>query len=90
MAVVTIPWNVGNGNIILTYTGQGDETVVITSDDNNLRTARSQVITIRTTRGGDVTRNVTVTQAARTANFILSDGKFLKLSDGKYFNVKEE
>ena len=29
---ITIPWNDGPGNIVLTYTGQGNDTVVVTSD----------------------------------------------------------
>lgn len=85
-----IPWKTGSGNIIMTFTGYGNETVTVTSDENNLRTSRSQTITFKTTSGGVVSRQVTVTQAAKPSNFRLSDGKFLKLSDGKYFNVRED
>lgn len=42
MATLTIPWNDGNGNIILTYTGQGDGTVVVQSSTDNLGEDRSQ------------------------------------------------
>ena len=34
MATIRIPWNDGPGNIVLTYTGQGNQTVVVTSDTN--------------------------------------------------------
>ena len=90
MAQHIIPWNTGDGNIILTFTGQGNETVTVTSDENNLRTARSQTIVFKTTLGGVVTREVTVNQAAKPSNFRLSDGTFFKTSDGKYFNVRED
>ena len=90
MAQVIIPWIVGDGAITLIYTGQGDGTVAVASDSNNLATARSKTITIT---GGGITRQVTIVQKAKpaptTPNFILSDGKYLKLSDGKYFNVQE-
>lgn len=92
MAVQTIPWNTGSGNITLSYAGQGDGPVTVASDDNPLDVARSQTVTLRTTLGGTVTRQVTVTQGARpsTPNFILSDGKYRRLSDGSYFNVRED
>ena len=35
MASITIPWRDGPGNIVLTYTGQGNGQVVVTSDANN-------------------------------------------------------
>ena len=34
MASISIPWNDGPGNIVLTYTGQGNGQVVVTSDTN--------------------------------------------------------
>lgn len=89
MAQTVIPWTSGNGNITLTYNGQGDGTITVASDANNLEQVRSQIITVS---GGGISRQVTISQAAKPAahpNFILSDGKYLKLSDGKYFNVKE-
>lgn len=86
MATIQIPWTTGSGNITLTFTGQGNGTVVVSSDDNNLDTERSQVLTIS---GGGLSRNVTVTQGA-APNFRTSDGKFIRLSDGKYFNVQIE
>lgn len=86
MATIQIPWTTGDGNITLTFSGQGNGTIVVTSDDNNLDTERSQVLTIS---GGGLSRNVIVTQGA-APNFRTSDGKFIRLSDGKYFNVQIE
>lgn len=86
MAQVQIPWNTGSGYITLTYTGRGNGTITVESDDNDLSVARSQILTVS---GGGITRNVTVVQAA-APNFKLSDGKFLRLANGDYFNVKED
>ena len=36
MASISIPWNDGPGNIVLTYTGQGNGQVVVTSDADTL------------------------------------------------------
>ncbi len=49
MASISIPWNDGNGNIILTYSGQGDGVVTVATDADNLGDDRSQVLTLRTT-----------------------------------------
>lgn len=87
MATKTIAWNSGNGNITLTYGGQGDGQIDIISDENNLCVERSMYITVATTAGSP-TRQVTVaiTQEAGP-NFRLSDGRALQLSDDKIFNV---
>lgn len=57
-----IAWNTGSGNIILTYQGQGNGTIIVSSDDNN-GAARSQVITVETLDGVKSV-NLTVNQAA--------------------------
>ena len=57
-----IPWNTGDGNITLTYNGQGNDSVIVASDINNLNVARSQILTFT---GGGITRQVTVRQEAR-------------------------
>ena len=65
MATKSIAWNTGTGNITLTYQGQGDGTIIVSSDPNNLGSVRSQVINIKTTAGSPVvTRELTVSQAA--------------------------
>ena len=46
MASISIPWNDGPGHIVLTYTGQGNGQVVVTSDANNYDgRSRQQVLT---------------------------------------------
>ena len=42
---ISIPWRDGAGNIVLTYTGQGNGTVVVTSDTDNLGHERRQTVT---------------------------------------------
>ena len=51
MASISIPWNDGPGNIVLTYTGQGNGTVTVTSDTDNLGHDRRQVVTFVVTDG---------------------------------------
>ena len=49
---ITIPWNDGPGNIVLTYTGQGNQTVVVTSDTNwTDPEPRQQTVTFAVTDG---------------------------------------
>ena len=62
-----IPWNTGDGNITLTFNGQGNDSVIVASDDNNLFTARSQVLNFS---GGGITRQVTVNQNAATYRLV--------------------
>ena len=46
MSTLSIPWNDGPGNIVLTYTGDGNDQVVVTSDANNYDgRSRQQVVT---------------------------------------------
>jgi hypothetical protein len=51
MASISIPWNDGSGNIVLTYTGQGNGTVTVTSDTDNLGNDRQQTVTFYVTDG---------------------------------------
>ena len=78
MATLTIPWNDGNGNIILTYTGQGDGTVTVQSDTDNLGADREQVITLKTDDG---TKSVQVTIQQATGMLTLRDVNLLVLRD---------
>lgn len=86
MAQVTIPWNSGSGNIVLTFTGQGNDTVIVTSDDNSLDTERSQSITVKTL-DGSIQRRLTITQAAGP-NFKTKNGNRVRLKDGNYLNIR--
>ena len=72
MASLSIPWNDGPGNIVLTYTGHGNDTVVVTSDTNNLGHDRQQIVTFVVTDGA-------IRHAIAT-----SSGHRLKTSDGHY------
>lgn len=80
MATLTIPWNDGNGNIILTYNGQGDGTVTVQSSTDNLCEDRQQVITLKTTDG---TKAVQVTIAQSTGMLILRDVQLMTLRDSQ-------
>ena len=90
MATKTITWSDGT-TAVLTYSGQGSGTITVQSDPNNHYESRSAQVTVKTTDGSNIQRTVTVTQAAKVSipNFILSDGKYMLLSDNKYFNVQE-
>ena len=78
MATLTIPWADGNGNIILTYTGQGDGTVTVQSDTDNLGADREQTITLRTADG---TKEVQVTIQQSTGMLTLRDVNLRVLRD---------
>ena len=81
MATLTIPWNDGNGNIILTYTGQGDGTVTVQSSTDNLGEDRQQTITLKTT-DGSVEVEVTIQQATGMLTLRDVNVKILRDSQG--------
>lgn len=85
----TIPWNTGSGNIILDYSGEGDDTVSVSSDPNDIYEDRVQTITFKTSNN-EVTRQVTVAQGMKHPNFMTADGLWLLTADNKYFNVEDE
>ena len=85
MATKTIAWPTG-GNITLSYDGQGNGTIVVTSDENPTDAARSKTITV-TTSVGSVSRQVTINQGAGP-NFRLKDGKAFIPKGSDFFNVK--
>ena len=75
MAVITIPWTTGTGNIYLTYTdASGNQTISVSSDANTAYTSRQQSITFTTTQGSPAaTATLTVTQQPKIGDF---DGSF--------------
>lgn len=79
MATLIKAWDIGSGNITLTYDGQGDGTISVQSDANN-GNARSQVITIKTL-DETVTRSITINQAAK----VISDGVYIEDTDGNLY-----
>ena len=87
MATLTIPWSDGNGNIILTYTGQGDGTVTVISDTDNLGDDRQQVLTFKTVGASPVTVQVTVVQPTGMKVLLDVNGNALRTSDGKVLRV---
>ena len=76
METKTIAWNTGSGSITLSYTGQGDDTVLVSSSENDLYQERSQVVTVKTTDNA-ISRQVTITQGMREPNLIDSNGNWL-------------
>ena len=72
MASISIPWRDGPGNIVLTYTGQGNGTVTVTSDTDNLGHDRQQIVTFY------------VTDGAIRHTIASSSGHLLKTADGHY------
>lgn len=90
MATKSIAWTTGTGNITLSYTGQGNDTVLVQSDPNDVYENRSQTVTFSTTAGSAISRQVTVTQGMKHPNFMTADGYWWLGADNKYFNVKEE
>lgn len=86
MATKTIAWNTGSGSITLTYTGQGDDTVLVTSSENDLYQERSQVVTVKTT-DNTISRQVTITQGMREPNLIDRNGNWLIDANDTYLIV---
>ena len=71
MASISIPWNDGPGNIVLTYTGQGNGQVVVTSDADTLDgRMRQQRVTF-------VVRDGAIRNDVETAS-----GNMIRTSDG--------
>lgn len=75
---LTIPWADGNGDIILTYDGQGDGVVTVQSTTDNLGSDRQQTIILRTA-DGQATAQVTIVQ--QTGMLTLRDVNLLTLRD---------
>lgn len=88
MATKVIPWKNGNGNITLTYTGEGNDTVTVASDPNNLYYERSQTLTFKTTDNA-ISRQVAVVQTMKEPNFKTSEGYWFVTGDDKYLTVQE-
>lgn len=86
MATKTIAWNTGSGSITLSYTGQGDDTVLVSSSENNLYQERSQVVTVKTT-DNTISRQVTITQGMREPNLIDRNGNWLIDANDTYLIV---
>lgn len=86
MATKSIAWNNGSGNITVTFTGSRDDTVSVSSSENDIYEDREQVITVKTTDNA-ISRQVTVRQGMREPNLIDSDGNWLIDSNDTYLIV---
>ena len=86
MATKNIAWNSGSGNITVTYSGSRDDTVSVSSSENDIYEDREQVITVKTTDNA-ISRQVTVRQGMREPNLIDSDGNWLIDSNDTYLIV---
>lgn len=91
MATKSVAWQKGSGNITLSPNmGQGNGTVVVSSDPNDVYEDRSQTITFTATAGSaTLTYQVTVSQGMKEPNFKTSEGYWFVTSDDKYFTVQE-
>lgn len=87
MTTLTIPWADGNGDIILTYDGQGDGTVTVRSTTDNKGDDREQVITLKTVDGSRSVQ-VTISQPTGMQLFITADPYIFCDKDGKQFRVQ--
>lgn len=67
MATKTIAWTTGSGNITLTYTGQGNGSISVASDENTDFESRQQTFKIVTTNGTpEQAIDILVKQAGKT------------------------
>lgn len=78
-------WATGDGSVTLTYSGQGNGTIIVESDPNTLDVSRSMTLDVST---GSITRNVTVNQGACPVNFRTKDQCVIQASGGEYIDVK--
>lgn len=86
MATKSIAWQNGSGNITVTYSGSRDDTVSVSSSENDIYEDREQVITVKTTDNA-ISRQVTVRQGMKEPNLIDSDGNWLIDSNDTYLIV---
>lgn len=84
MDSILIPWNDGNGNIVISNNG-GD--VLISSDVVNESVERTQVLTFRTT-DGTVSANLTVTQKGKRVILRDNSGAILRDNTEKVLTSK--
>lgn len=66
---IIIPWNDGNGNIIIliTYEEEGFDGILNITSDTSIEDfeIRTQIITLRTTDGSNITRELCLTQIGK-------------------------
>ena len=84
-----IPWITGKGNIVVDLAGSGDGPASFSSTEND-DVDRSQEVTIKTTRGGNVDVVRTVRQAGMREYLYDSLGEIMKDSDDVELKVLKE
>ena len=90
MATKTIAWTTGDGNITLTYNGQGNDTVSVSSNINE-GIDREQTINLSTTKGNNPKSvDIVVKQEGMREVFVASDGSFLLANGGTLNTLKNE
>lgn len=83
-----IPWDIGGGNIHLSYYGTGNGSIVVVSDtDNFTGKTRSKTTTVSTIKGKDIRVSLTIKQFSKDA-FKGSDGLAVIAKDGLVFAAK--
>ena len=81
----TIPWNSGDGHIALSYTGEGNATVSVSSGRND-GFDREQTLHVSTTRGA-ASADVTVRQPGMREPYVCADGEKYVCADGELYGV---
>ena len=91
MATKSVAWQKGSGNITLSPNmGQGNGTVVVSSDPNDVYEDRSQTITFTATASSaTLNYQVTVSQGMKEPNLVTKDGHWIVTKNDKYVIVKE-
>ena len=83
METSTVAWKTGSGYITLTYNGQGDGSVSVASDANDMDTVREQYITVETSNGSP-RRSISVLIRQKNADvsgMLLEDGGYMFTED---------
>lgn len=90
MTEYVVAWNEGTGNITLRYNGHGDGTIIVTSDDNNLTTSRSQTITLKTADSSSVANLESYFDSQSTITNQEFDSVILDSSDNILWGIKTD
>lgn len=87
--VKTIAWDEGDGNITLTYDGEGTGTVSISSDPNNLPTSRTKTLTFATAGSNPASATLTIVQEPDTSGRMTIAELVADLNSGVSYTEEE-
>lgn len=79
-----VPWVNGSGNITLSYDGQGDGPIVISSDPNNLNVKRSQTVNVI---ARDKTQILTINQLPNIPLPYDAEIEYIQIAPFQYINI---